>query len=605
MPGINFYYTFPAVSSAKRKIVLDYRSQCDDRNCVHSVLMDGRHVVLTCTAYESYPILSFETVEFQIFLEGCIYSESNDTVRTSLTVLAEDLVKGHDAIASERVRSWLLEADGEFIVLIYHKLTGVVYLLTDALGRLPLYYSRDEQSIVISRHLDFVVAVHERKKFNRLGIAQYLMFGYSLGDKTLVHGVYALDPSSAVTIDPRSSYIEIQRLHAFCFSEKLHSEKSVETNATELVHLLSKACLSRASSRSCNVISLSGGLDSRTIAACICNTGTHLSATTMLDVDGGFTEDANNAKQIAQVLDIDWQLYKLPVGRGKDAYRLLRMKAGLNYLVMNWIIPYLDALRSTRGSSMTYITGDGGDKVLVDLRPTKSLRSLAELVKFIVTRHQGISLEDVSSMTGVPECDIISGIRDHIDSYPEPDFDNKLVHFVIFERGRRWLFEGEDRNRNFFWHLAPFYGIQFFQYAMNCPDEQKAKHKLYRELLVRLSPQVANIANSHWGFPVTSKIYHWTVFTQYLRDMIPRQLKRVLKQRLPQNSASEGIYKECVLKQAANCDAISEYLVLPEVIKQLDRCMKREAQTLLTVTSTLELLASGKSTIREYWEDPF
>lgn len=605
MPGINFYYAFPTIASAKRKVVLNYGSQCDDTNFVHRVLIDDKHALLTCTAYEGYPFLSFETDEFKIFLEGYIYSENNGSVRAALIMLAENLMKGQDLIARERIRSWLLEADGEFIVLIYHKLTGVACLLTDALGRLPLYYARDEQSIVISRKLDFVVVAHERNTFNRMGIAQYLMFGYSLGDKTLVQGVYALDPGSAITIDPRSSQIEIQRVHTFCFSEKLHSGKSLETNATELVDLLAKACLSRVSSRSCNVISLSGGLDSRTIAASICNTGTRLSATTMLDVDGVFTEDANIAKQIARVLDIDWQLYKLPVARGKDSYRLLLMKTGQNYLAVNWMVTYLDALRSTHGSGMTYITGDGGDKVLVDLRPTKSLQSLEELVEFIVTQHQGIPLEDVSRITGVSECDIMNGIREHVSSYPEPDFANKLVHFVIFERGRRWLFEGEDRNRNFFWHLAPFYGTQFFRYAMNCPDEQKANHKLYRELLVRLSPQVANIPNNHWGFPVTSKIYHWTVFTQYLRNMIPRRVKRVLKRRLPQNSVSRRLYKDCLLKQVASCDAIKEYLVLPEVIGQLDRCMRREAQTLLTVTSTLELLVSGKSTIREYWENPF
>jgi asparagine synthase (glutamine-hydrolysing) len=518
-------------------------------------------------------------------------------------VLAENLVKGRDAVSRERNRSWLLEADGEFIVVTYHKPTGQVYIVTDALGRLPLYYSRDEQSIMISRHMELVVAVQERKEFNRLAIAQYLMFGYSLGSTTLVQDVYGLEPGSAITIDPRSSLIEIQGVSTFCFSEKLHDGKSVEANATELVRLLSLACLNRTASKRCNIVSLSGGLDSRTIAACIRNTGVPLSATTMLDTEGAFKADAHIAEQIAEALGFDWKLYKLQVARGKDSYRLLRMKAGLNYLAMNWIVQYLDALQGTYGSEMTYITGDGGDKVLVDLRPTRSLGSLSDLVQYIVSRHQGNSLQDVARMTGVSEGDIVRGVSERVDSYPEADFANKLVHFVIFERGRRWLFEGEDRNRNFFWHLAPFYGIQFFRYAMNCPDEQKANHRLYRELLVRISPQVANIQNEHWGFPITSKRYYWTVFAQYLRELTPRPLKRFLKGQLSQNGNPREIYKECMTKQFTGCDVIKEYLLYSEVMKRLDRCTKREAQTLLTVTSTLELLATGRSTIKEYWED--
>lgn len=602
MPGINLFYSLTAVSPSKRSRVLEYGSEHFDQNYQSTVLINDKHAVLTYIGYEGYPFLSFETDEFHIFLEGCIYSESPDTVKTALTVLAENLVRNGDFYAREHIKSWLLAADGEFIVVICHKRTGLLFIVTDALGRLPVYYHKDEQSIMISRHLDLVVSVQGCNEFNRLAIAQYLMFGYSLGINTLIKDVHGLEPCSAITMDPRSFRIDIQCLSTFCFSEKLHSDKSVETNAAELARLLSLACLSRTSSKRCNVVSLSGGLDSRTIAACIRNTEIPLFATTMLDTEGAFKADAYIAEQIAQVLGIGWKLYKLHVAKGKDAYRLLRMKAGLNYLAMNWMVQYLDALRSAYGSGMTYITGDGGDKVLIDLRPTRSLHSLSSLVEYIVSRHQGNSLQDVSRMTGISESDIVHGISEHVDSYPEEDFNNKLVHFVIFERGRRWLFEGEDRNRNFFWHLAPFYATQFFRYAMNCPDEQKANHKLYRELLVRLSPYVADIQNEHWGFPITSKKYYWTVLAQYLRDLTPRSLKRFLKGQLTQNSIPTEIYKECMTKQVAACEVIKEYLIFSEVIRQLDRCTKREAQTLLTVTSTIELMASGQSTMKKYWE---
>lgn len=605
MPGINFYYTFAAVSPSKRTMILDHGSECNSQNSPSTILIEDKHYVLKCTGYEGYPFISFETEEFRIFLEGCIYSEDDGTVRAALTMLAENFVKGAHAVARERIRSWLLDADGEFIVVIHHKRTGVVYIVTDALGRLPLYYSRDDQSIMVSRHMDLVVAVQERKEYNKLAIAQYLLFAYSLGSTTLVQDVHSLEPCSAITIDPRSSLIDFQRLNTFCFSEKLHYGKSLETNATELAHLLSVACLSRTNSKRCNVVSLSGGLDSRTIAACIRNTGIPLSAATMIDQDGVYREDANIAEQIARVLGIDWKLFKLQAPRGKDVYRLLSMKTGLNFLSMSFIIQFLDKLRSTYGSGMTYITGDGGDKFLVDLRPSRSLRSLSDLVQYIVSRHQIFSLEDVSRMTGIPECDIIHGISERVSSYPEEDWGSKYVHFLIFERGRRWLFEGEDRNRNFFWHLAPFYGIQFFRYAMNCPDEQKANHRLYKKLLVRLSPQVTNIKNEHWGFPITSRRYYWMVFTRYLRDRISTQFKKRIKHQLSQNGIPRERYKECVSKQVASCDVIRKHLMFPEVTRQLDRCTKREAQTLLSVTSTLELVASGRSTIREYWDDQF
>lgn len=605
MPGISFYCNFSDILESKRNVILNHGYECGRQGSANQVLINDKHCVLTCAGYAGYPFVSFETDKFRIFFEGRIYSADERIVNGALITLGENLIRVSDNAARESIRSWLLDTDGEFVLLIQHKQTGVMHIVTDALGRLPLYSWRDEQSIMVSRHMDLVAAVQDRKEYDRLAIAQYLLFAYSLGNRTLIQGVHCIEPCSLITIDPRSSLIEMQRLHTFSFSGKLHSGKSLETNATELVDLLSVACRNRTSSERCNVVSLSGGLDSRTIAACMRNAGIAVSAATMIDAEGAFRADADIAQRIARVLGIDWRLFKLQAPSGRDAYRLLGMKNGLNYLSMSFILQFFDILRNTYGPGMNYITGDGGDKVLIDLRPRASLRNLSDLVQYIATRHQIFSLEDVSRMTGVPERDIIRSISEHIDSYPERDFDNKLVHFVIFERGRRWLFEGEDRNRNFFWHLAPFYSIQFFQYAMNCPDEQKADHKLYKEFLVKLSPEVAAINNMHWGFPITSKMYKWFVFKRFLIDLVSTQFKKRLRRQMPQNGVPRERYKECVGKQVASCDVINEYLESFELMRQLEICTKREAQTLLTVTSTLELVSSGRSSIKDYWNEQF
>lgn len=604
MPGLSFYCDFSGISEPKRTMILGHGSECIEDGSFNKLLIDDRYSVLTCTGYEGYPFTSFETEEVRIFLEGRLYGTEEHTVNEVLKTLAENLVRGLDAAVCERIRSWLLNTDGEFVLLVQHKQTGVVYIVTDALGRLPLYYSRNEQSIMVSRHMDLVAAVQDCMVEDRLGIAQYLLFAYSLGNRTLFQGVRCTEPSSIIMIDPQSALTDLQRLYTFSFSEKVHFDKSVETNGAELAHLLSLACQRRMKPNQRNVLSLSGGLDSRTIAACMKKAGVSFFAATMIDADGVFREDAEIAQEIARVLGIDWRLFKLQTPKGKDAYRLLDIKTGLNFLSMSFILQFFDRLRSTYGREMTYITGDGGDKILVDLRPKSSLRSLQDLVQYIVMRHQIFSLADVSRLTGIPEGSIVQSISEHVGSYPEYEFDNKLVHFVVFERGRRWLFEGEDRNRSFFWHLAPFYDMQLFRYAMNCPDEQKTNHKLYKEVLVRLSPEVAGIKNAHWGFPITSQKYYRFVWKRFALDLIPTEFKKRIKQ-LSANGIPRERYKECVSKQVSNCDVIGKCLMYSELMRQLDFCSKREAQTLLTVTSTLEMVVSGQSTIRNYWDEQF
>ena len=82
----------------------------------------------------------------------------------------------------------------------------------------------------------------------------------------------------------------------------------------------------------------------------------------------------------------------------------------------------------------------------------------------------------------------VAELRDHVSSYPERDFVQKYVHFVTCERIFKWLTEGEDRNRCFFWSATPYSSFEFFESAMRCPDEQKSYYGLYREFLLQLSP---------------------------------------------------------------------------------------------------------------------
>jgi asparagine synthase (glutamine-hydrolysing) len=212
-------------------------------------------------------------------------------------------------------------------------------------------------------------------------------------------------------------------------------------------------------------------------------------------------------------------------------------------------------------------------------------------------------LEDVCKLTGFTEQQIGEGIDQQISSYPERDFDAKYAHFILFNRAFRWLFEGEDRNRHYFWHLAPFYSLPFLNYALNCPDSQKSRYALYKRFLSRLAPEVCTIDNANWGFPPLSRRYYLMEVKNYLRGRIPSRVKKRIK-RLCEHKLPES-YKSCVRKQLESCETIREYIRYGPVTEKIDRSTKKEAQMLLTVTSALEQLACGRSSLVEYAQMEF
>src|SRR6185295_17601737 len=131
------------------------------------------------------------------------------------------------------------------------------------------------------------------------------------------------------------------------------------------------------------------------------------------------------------------------------------------------------------GRGIVFFTGDGGDKVLPDLRSRVDPGDADGAAEALLRRHQIMPLEPVTAMTGISRVDIVLELRDRLNSYPEQQWIDRCVHFEIFERAFKWLFEGEDRNRGFVWSTAPFYAAPFFVAAMRYGSRHKAYRALY------------------------------------------------------------------------------------------------------------------------------
>jgi asparagine synthase (glutamine-hydrolysing) len=210
----------------------------------------------------------------------------------------------------------------------------------------------------------------------------------------------------------------------------------------------------------------------------------------------------------------------------------------------------------------------------------------------------------VSALTGLESEGIIYELRRHIASYPEEDVRQKYVHFMIYERAFKWLFEGEDRNRFYFWSTTPFTGIRFFDAAMRCPDEQKSYHRLYREFLLGLCPAATAIESVGIGAPITSDKFRMARKALALLGERPDQRRRV---KMILGSAegydSDSMVMQCIRQQIENDGSIFEYLSESSVRKIIDGYAERtteEIDRLFTIISTIEDLITGRSILEQY-----
>jgi asparagine synthase (glutamine-hydrolysing) len=602
MPGMSFICDLQGGLQRDQVVILRALESLihDERYQRHEWLHDDVHF-LGSTAYREYPIRSFEVSDTTIYLEGRWYGENTAVHSRRLHELA-DLAFTADG-AQDRMVEWLRKTDGDFVALIFHRQTGDIVIINDIFGRLPLYCYQTTDRLILSRELRFITQLMGNRRFDRMAIAQHLLVGYPLGKRTLLENVDRLPPATCIRISTARSEIHVDQLCRFNCESKADSEKSVKDNARQLAGLFAQSCATRAAPDGQNVISLSGGFDSRAIAACFHKMNIPFRAATFLDPARRAESDVAIARQVASLFDSEWELLWLDPPPARDVLKLLRLKNGMNPLYMSFLLAFLDQIRTSHGSDLVFISGEIGDRVLPDRRPSDNFESVEETVDSIVNQEPKFSLETVSALTGLKPTDIVDELQHHVSSYPEQDWAQKYVHFVTYERVFKWLCEGEDRNRNYFWNATPYSAIEFFNFAMACPDEQKSYYGLYREFLLELSPEAAAIEHAGTGAAITSNRFQ-TVrkalkFLQERSDL-RGQLQTVMGP--PQGYDHDTMTLACLRQQMMDGDVIFEYLSassLRNIVNHYTSYTKEAIDLLFTVTATIEELLTGKSVLEQ------
>ncbi|MDO9532853.1 MAG: hypothetical protein Q7O12_12085 [Deltaproteobacteria bacterium] len=531
-----------------------------------------------------------ENNDFLVHLEGRVYNVDDARLATELLSLSQRLFQEHIGQTSFLTR-WLLEVEGDFLLVLVNKADGRIAVMNDVFGHLPTYYHLQDNLLILSRDLGSVTKALGKATFDRMGLAQYLLLGFSLGKRSLFAGIEYLEPASLLTISPADASMKVSKLYEFNLEGEEHGHRSPAENAHNLAGLFRQACRQRAGKIGENVVSLSGGLDSRAVAAGLWGEGIPLAAASFLDHRRGNAADFEVAAQVAQSLGVEWRGFHLRPPQGRDLLSLLSIKGGLNNLGMSFILPFFHQLLESFGTPLTYFTGDAGSDTVCVSYPHREVESLETLARYIIDRNRIFSLEEVAALTCLHSREILDETIAHVTSYPETSLDRKYKHFFCLEVATKMYHEGEDRNRHFFWSVTPFYSFEFFHYAMNCPDRDKQGYRLYREFLAQLHPDVGGIDYADWQAPLSSLKFSLLYQAKNLTRRRPnyiRRLRKLCKLYDTVNPASNIL--ACLRDQNHTCDPISHYLdprFLAQVLARPQTFDKRQIWTLLTITSTL------------------
>lgn len=627
MPGLNFVFSFKEPIENKSQ---DYKAAVEQTMSeeFHSidVLYEDEQLLSSITSHENYPTRTFENNETKFCIEGRIYNLDDDSVNKTIISITERLFKG-DETAKSDLSDWLSSVDGEFLIFVYNKSEKRILLINDIFSLLPCYIHKTDWGVVFSRSFPFTATMVEQKKFDKIAMAQFLMFRHTIGDRTYLKDVYRLKPAELITIDACSENVQREVLYTFNCDEKEHSNKSTKENAAELAKLFTQGCRNRIDPNCKTIALLSGGLDSRAMTAALQRENTEFDALTILDPNSIAETDFKLAQQVASELDVNWKPIELKPMPGKNMLRLLRMKFGMVCLGKDFIIQIADNLTAEHGCKVSPFLGLGGDRSLHDIRSTGS-NKIDSLKDYLHRTPYFMPSEMALRLTGVSETEFFEEIQKELNSYPEKTTIQKYVHFWYYGQTFKWLFEDHDRFRSFSWPASPFFSTQFFRYAINCPDSQKTFLRLYYYFLNTINPKMSEIPSARNLYKTAidlarsrSLVWYWYCHASQMCKRIRKWpnpirfvFKKVKKLTTKANSGIKDKYEhspniiKCISEQVSNCRKNPDLLIwteIDEVLKNNENYNSESFSHLLTVTSMIEKLTTGKSTLEKYQDSTF
>lgn len=562
----------------------------------------GPRLAVVVASYPDYPVETVEGSGIRVVLEGRIYHARPGPHERDLLRLARALLAGADVEAT--AARWLVGLDGEFVLAAIDTATDAAVVVNDRHGRLPLHHGAAAGRTVVSRDPRLAAELLARPELSRTAIAHFLLFGHPLGTDTLFRAVERTPPGSVLEVPGGRCRTLLQRDLEACAGAGADPARVPEALADALVD----ACARRAAAGRPAVVSLSGGIDSRLVAGALVRAGVHPVAATHVDADGVEAREAEAAGAVARTLGIPWRAFVAHPPTGAEVARLLRLKGGANYLGMSRVLPFLDAVAGWYGRASVFFTGDLGDRILGPVAPPAPLRDAAGIAAYLLRREAILPLRDVAAATGVPARVLVDELVARIEAYPERRGDLRYLRFMLAERGMRWGFEGEDRNRCWFWSTTPFFAPEVFERAMVVPPAAKALHRLRVRTLERLAPALAEIPDVATRARVTSPTFRLRLRARRLvRGTAYRvlgaageaSLRRLLGRTPGYGEASPvlGLVREQLAHPAVG--AYLEPAAVTRILARARRVPREQFSVVYTVTSLIQAVEPGADRILE------
>lgn len=432
-------------------------------------------------------------------LEDCLHRLPDGTLLALIGSPIGDisLSKAWDSLKHfTKAKEFKLPWDGRFILLKVSADGRKWTMWNDWCGSIPVFHARIGERYIASTLDPVVVAAGGYKKndFFLPGLVLLLLNGHYLGDWTLFKSMKIVQPDCVARWD--NNEFKWERMWTVEPSQKRWNE-GWDNLIDDMYRLSRKSITEVLKTQSSWILPLSGGLDSRLIAAVAAEMEINLHSYTY----GPTTwSETICAKQVAKVLNIPWKSVDLGT---RYLARYTQMWAdwfgsALHFHGM-YQMPFLESLNTAPPGPI--LQGFLGDPLAGN-----HLRNLC-LTYLNKTKHSILpdswthwSIEEVKSIVKFPVTDVFKYVIAQVEKEITDISGEKFQQLMFFDFwNRQRLFISYQPTMYDYWRGVgtPFFNREYASFCMSLPRIALENRCLQKEMFRRYFPDMAAIGGTY------------------------------------------------------------------------------------------------------------
>jgi asparagine synthase (glutamine-hydrolysing) len=402
------------------------------------------------------------------------------------------------------------DLQGSFNAVLWNTKNRKLHLIGDRLGMKPLYYvKRPGRFLFASEIKSLLVDQEVSRNIDVRGLAQFFTFGQLLGEDTLLEGVRLLPAAGCLTYEAGADKVSIERywrLESHAGTNGLSSSQILD----RLDEAFKNAVDRRVQGSEKLGISLSGGLDSRTILACV-DPSRELTSV-CLGMEGSMDHDC--AAEMARLTNRPHHKYVLNtqfLAHFEDHLRHMVHLTDGHYLCQCIVMPTLPLYRNL--GIEVLLRGHAGELMHMEKAYNFSLdhqamqmKAPAELEAWLFKRLRTYMLESVEGELFAPhfQQNLDSLARESLQSClneskgMEPLL-HRIWHAFITQRIRRETAMSMVEFASVVETRLPFLDNELVDLLLSAPPELKLSETIQTHILRRRMPAFLNVLNANTG----------------------------------------------------------------------------------------------------------